>query len=260
LNPSLLICPDDKENYMKTRITSNILMPAAVLVVLTGSAHAQLIANPSFEEGNSLNSEMAGWARCGDHPEWMEVFVRHAGIEPRTGHYCIGSYSGVHRTHWGGAYQKVGGLKPGYRYRATVWFFTDSYDSSREPHRVEKNCRCRLGLDPTGGDNLKAGTIIRSHPVCTKGHKWAAEYWPHSHRHWSPLEVEAVAETDSVTFFVETAQLFGFDYKLNLFDDAALEEIPVAMAVTQEYAPSQPSRITLSVKNSKLNSTASFLK
>ena len=64
-------------------------------LLLNGAVRGWEAKNPSFEEGNGLGSEMASWTRYGSHPEWIEVFVGHAGIEPRTGHYCIGSYSGL---------------------------------------------------------------------------------------------------------------------------------------------------------------------
>jgi hypothetical protein len=50
------------------------------------------------------------------------------------------------------------------------------------------------------------------------------------------------------TIFLETGQLFGYDYKINLFDDADLEEIPIAMAVTQKYPKAVSSEITLEIK------------
>jgi hypothetical protein len=222
----------------------------SILTIVSASAQADAweLHNPSFEEGNWIDSEMAGWTRCGDHPEWIEVFVKHAGIEPRTGDYCIGSYSGVHRTRWGAVYQKVEGLKPGFRYRASVWFLTDAYDHREDVDRRARNSRCRMGFDPTGDTNYKADTVVWSHPQCTKGHKWAAEYWPASQCKWSELQVEAVAQGTSGTIFLETAQLFGYDYKLNLFDDAHLEEIPIAMAVTQSYPAATASQITLTVR------------
>jgi hypothetical protein len=217
-------------------------------LLLFGTAFGWELRNPSFEEGNWVGGEMAGWTRCGSNPEWIEVFVRHGGVEPRTGQYCIGSYSGVHRTRWGGAYQKIEGLKPGYRYRASVWFYTDGYDHRENVDKYGKNCRCRLGFDPTGATNYKAETVVWSHPRCTKGHKWECEYWPNSHRKWSKLEVEAIAQGTEGTIFLETGQLFGYDYKINLFDDADLQEIPIAMAVTQKYPRAVSSEINLEIK------------
>ncbi|MHC4743012.1 MAG: sugar-binding protein [Planctomycetota bacterium] len=219
-----------------------------LLLMLNGAVFGWEVRNPSFEEGNWVDGEMEGWTRYGSHPEWIEVFVRHAGIEPRTGHYCIGSYSGVHRTRWGGAYQKIEGLKPGHRYRASVWFFTDSYDHREDVDKEGRNCRCRLGFDPTGSTDQNAETVVWSHPRCTKGHKWECEYWPKSQRKWSKLEVEAVAQGTEGTIFLETGQLFGYDYKINLFDDVDLEEIPISMAVTQKYPKAVSSELTLEIK------------
>ncbi|MHC4693280.1 MAG: sugar-binding protein [Planctomycetota bacterium] len=216
--------------------------------LMAGMASGWELKNPSFEEGNWINGEMEEWTRCGTNPDWVEVFVRHAGIEPRTGQYCIGSYSGPHRTRWGGAYQRIEGLKPGYRYRASVWFYTDSYDHRENVDRYRRNCRCRLGFDPTGSTDDKADTVVWSHPRCTKGHKWECEYWPKSQRKWSKLEVEAVARGTSGTIFLESGQLFGYDYKINLFDDADLQEIPIAMTVTQEYPKAVSSVINLKIK------------
>ncbi|UCG47809.1 MAG: hypothetical protein JSU94_20320 [Phycisphaerales bacterium] len=229
---------------MRIRSASTLIW----LVLLIRTVFGWELRNPSFEQGNWIDGEMAGWTRYGSHPEWMEVFVRHAGIEPRTGQYCIGSYSGVHRTRWGGVYQRIEGLKPGYRYRASVWFYTDGYDHRENVDEHGKNCRCRLGFDPTGSTDDKADSVVWSHPRCTKGHKWECEYWPNSHRKWSKLEVEAVARGTKGTIFLETGQLFGYDYKINLFDDAELQEIPIVMAVTQKYPKAISSEITLEVE------------
>jgi len=233
-----------ERKLMKTKFSLVLIF----LPFIAGMAFGWELKNPSFEEGNWVNGEMAGWTRCGTNPEWVEVFVRHAGIEPRTGQYCIGSYSGVHRTRWGGAYQRIEGLKPGYRYRASVWFYTDGYDHRENVDKYGRNCRCRLGFDPTGSTDYKADTIVWSHPRCTKGHKWECEYWPNSHRKWSKLEVEAVARGTSGTIFLENGQLFGYDYKINLFDDAGLQEIPIAMTVTQKYPKAVSLGISLEIK------------
>ncbi len=237
---------------MRMRLRSILIL----LLLLSRPVSGWELRNASFEEGNRLDSEMAGWTRYGSHPEWIEVFVRHAGIEPRTGHYCIGSYSGVHRTRWGGAYQKIEGLKPGYRYRASVWFYTDSYDHRENVDEGGRNCRCRLGFDPTGSTDHNGETVVWSHPRCTKGHKWECEYWPKSQRKWSKLEVETVAQGPEGTIFVETGQLFGYDYKINLFDDVDLEEIPIAMAVTEKYPKAASSEITLEIRLANRNKSA----
>jgi hypothetical protein len=96
-----------------------------------------------------------------------------------------------------GLYQQVGGITPGTRLRFQAWVQTWScapgeqwnvcptapYSNSPAPMHV------RVGIDPTGGTNPWAGTVVWS----GEGNAWDQ---------WTLFQVEAVAQADTVTVFI----------------------------------------------------------
>lgn len=96
-----------------------------------------------------------------------------------------------------GLYQQVSGIKPGTRLRFSAWVQTWScapgeqwnvcptvpYSNNPAPMHV------RVGIDPTGGTNPWAGTVVWS----GEGNAWDQ---------WTLFQVEAVAQAETVTVFI----------------------------------------------------------
>jgi len=132
-------------------------------------------------------------------------------------------YFSWNRQHEAGLYQQVGGIQPGTRLRFSVWIQTWSCkpassetwnvcptgDRSNNPAPMH----IWVGIDPTGGTNWAAPTVVRS----PEGDAWDT---------WTLFQVEAVAQSDKVTVFIHTrADWTDAEPRINndvYIDDASL--------------------------------------
>ncbi len=101
------------------------------------------------------------------------------------------------RQHEAGLYQQVSGITPGVRLRFSVYLETWSClaegawnncptaPNSNKPAPMHT----KVGIDPTGGTNPWASTVVWSQEVET-------------YDHWTNFWVEATAEADTVTVFI----------------------------------------------------------
>ncbi len=101
------------------------------------------------------------------------------------------------RQHEAGLYQQVSGITPGVRLRFTAYIETWSCLAEGEwnncPTAPYSNhpapMHTKVGIDPTGGTNPWASTVVWSQEVETFDH-------------WTNFWVEATAEADTVTVFI----------------------------------------------------------
>lgn len=154
-------------------------------------------------------------------------------------------YFTFHRGHWAGLRQKVEGVEPGQRLRFTAWghgwsnglseedggkpdnaMWSDgagfeivawqegTFELNGDPWNDAKpNMTFRIGIDPTGGDNPLADTVI-----------WCEGL--HIYNGFAQqLAVEAVAANSTVTVFVENKTLWGLKHSDTYWDDMKLSVI-----------------------------------
>jgi len=140
-----------------------------------------------------------------------------------------------------GLYQQVRGITPGTRLRFQAWVQTWScapgeqwnvcptvpYSNNPAPMHV------RVGIDPTGGTNPWAGTIVWS----AEGNAWDQ---------WTLFQVEAVAQAEAVTVFIyhRTDWADGMPRVNNdvYIDDASLVAIGQAPPTPPPPPPTSPPR------------------
>jgi len=125
------------------------------------------------------------------------------------------------KQHEAGIYQTVSGIEPGSVLRFTMYVQTWSCLAegawNRCPTAPNSNNPApfhnKVGIDPTGGTNPWASTIV-----------WSGEY--ESHDTWTPFWVEATAEAETVTVFFYSLADWPDSYpRLNndlYLDDASL--------------------------------------
>lgn len=167
-------------------------------VFATAGGAAEL-RNPGFEEGTP-----GGWTGYGAFD----------GVYP-DGQWAVPSHSGDYYagniTSWGrksgGCYQSLA-VQPGHLYRAGVYIFTDSWQGSPE-NAFPTNSRCRLGVDPYGGTNPSSGDVL-----------WTP--WTSSHRVWSEITLEFIAQGTGATIFLGTDNLNPFEWNKMCFDDVSV--------------------------------------
>ncbi len=113
------------------------------------------------------------------------------------GGFLSQKYFTYNRQHEAGLYQKVDGIEPGSRLRFQIYIQTWSCLGEKDnplncPTGYLSNnpapMHTKVGIDPTGGTNPWAPTVV-----------WSDEY--ETHDVWTPFWVEATAEAASVTVF-----------------------------------------------------------
>ncbi|MBN1260112.1 MAG: LysM peptidoglycan-binding domain-containing protein [Anaerolineae bacterium] len=132
------------------------------------------------------------WAR----PEFRDVKRIEYDYRVHGGEYAQ-KYFTFGRQHEAGLYQTVGGITPGTRLRFQIyiqtwsclaeggaWNHCPTSPLSNQPGPMHT----KVGIDPTGGTNPWAATVV-----------WSGEF--ETYDVWTPFWVEAVAEAESVTVF-----------------------------------------------------------
>lgn len=121
-----------------------------------------------------------------------------------------------HASHIAGMYQQVFNVSPGQHYRFSIWAqvwssIEDNPDRSVSP----ANPHLRIGIDPTGGWNPGAPSVI-----------WSGEA-PMSGiiDQWGLMSMEATAQNNVITVFMYTNPDFANKHNDMYWDHAALEAV-----------------------------------
>jgi len=149
------------------------------------------------------------------HEKWMQDFEYHrpeykpdSGRASGTQQKVFTTYS----THDAGIYQRVSvprGSKLTLTARVYVWTSDrDDWNISAKPG----NYTVMIGIDPTGGTNAFAGTVI-----------WSPARMEYDH--WIDLRVEATAQADAVTVFLRGKAEFPVKNNNAYWDDVVLTAV-----------------------------------
>jgi len=188
-------------------------------VICTRPAGTNLLADPSFEEGSgaSPRSTLVGWTKAGPLDIRMSDGSWLGNLKPTNGLWLLqGALNGD--TSDSAIFQQVTNTVPGYDYTFSAWLMTGMQENGVYKYDVWNNqgrlIYMRLGVDPTGGTNVNAGTV-----------QWTPRVY--SHRHYTQLAKSAVAQGSSFTVFIHMKGN-GSGFHLYAADDCALtdEEIP----------------------------------
>lgn len=107
----------------------------------------------------------------------------------------------------GGAYQIIQ-AEPGARYRVSGQVFTYTHGESKKP----KDNTCQIGIDPTGGRDPDSPDVIWSEKT-------------ESEERWSPVAVEATAQTSRMTVFVRHEMRRANYWNLTMLDALELKKL-----------------------------------
>jgi len=103
------------------------MIPALLLISLTGFAHANLLRNPGFEEEGERNDAARHW-RLDDPDDHGDAWGNAIRCDWRAHE---GQFAGAIRGAWsgmgeyGGFWQETT-IEPGSMYRASAWFWADA--------------------------------------------------------------------------------------------------------------------------------------
>lgn len=189
-------------------------------VICTRPASSNLLANPGFETGTGPGPArpVVGWTTGGS----LDIKAADGGwfwgLLPHSGDWLLeGAVNGSSSD--GYIAQRVSGVTPGLDYTFSAWVQTAMRENDTWKYDVWNNrdrlIHVRLGIDPTGGTNPGAATVI-----------WTPRMY--SHRRYTQLATSAVAQNTSLTVFVRM-QGSGGQWHLYGVDDCALthEEVPL---------------------------------
>ncbi|MEA3309698.1 MAG: LysM peptidoglycan-binding domain-containing protein [Chloroflexota bacterium] len=139
----------------------------------------------------SANDENCSWAR----PEFRDVKSYEFAYRVHGGNYAQ-KYFTFNQQHEAGLYQQVAGIAPDSRLRFQIhmqtWSCTPEGAWNNCPTTPNSNnpapMHTKVGIDPTGGTNPWAATVVWSQEVET-------------HDVWTAFWVEATAQAETVTVF-----------------------------------------------------------
>ena len=209
----------------------------------------KLLANPGFEEGFTIREDSAvnvanGWepwyltgGGFGIRPEWNQEKLWLPSIRVLHGDYGQKMFNtwGIHTA---GIYQQAA-VPEGSLLEFTIWVQVWSSDcddiciSPLEPcHPWENqnshgNYRLSVGLDPTGGTDPLAESVV-----------WSDELVYYDR--WARLAVYAAAQADTVTVFTRGRPQWGVKHNDSYWDSASLRvvsEIPPTATPTATSTP-----------------------
>lgn len=198
----------------------------------------QLLTNPGVEIYDSPYAQFQGvncqvasaWQRFwygGPEPYWMDTRVfasSHLGtgwverIEGETSHLILAT-----EPYTAGIQQQVAGLTPGVGYGFHAAMLT-VFETSAQPAEHDTMFK-QVGMDPTGGTDPQAPTVIWSEPDGLDQGPWRID-----------LRTAAWAEAPTMTVFIRVASLYpsGDPSLLNLsfLDSAILAQTPAITATS----------------------------
>lgn len=173
-------------------------------LTFTTTTDPRVLRNPGFEDGTGQTA----WTRYGQFDSGGNSGIQSGNffeIYPHSGTYFAGSAASW-GTKNGGFYQRVTGFSAGQLWKFTAW--VNTYNKGSLPSDTNN----RVGIDPLGGTNPTASTIVWSQRASTQ---YA----------WQQIGTAAVTATSALTFFIEAQQLLGVEWNLNAFDDCAIGQV-----------------------------------
>lgn len=197
--------------HYKVTSTADLYNPGVSAdTVFTTASSGSPIADPGFESG-TLND----WIPWPSGTNLMQVGTYSAlgKIYPHSGSYMAYSLW-AQVTQNGGLYARAA-VTPGLTYEASVW--SNGFCASTPPVPLG-DCKARIGIDPLGGRDPAAASVI-----------WSAwdERANAAPQQWRRLAVQAQAQSSVVTVFLEFYQKQQPQYyqMVNAFDDAAITQV-----------------------------------
>lgn len=197
-----------------------------------GRGEAIEIRNSGFELGRLQPWRDVSWDPEGTEERFLVYPSGTEGVQAHTGKFMAGIVRGGNCV----GHIRTEGLVPGYRYRLSAWFNTWGLDKDGY---VDK-AKVRIGINTIGTFLMKLHpeegdlwTTDFSHDPFYFPHCWGARMFVHSHDRWSETSVETRAKGRIACVLLHGSQLLGDVRKWTLFDDIALENIPIPMGAIE---------------------------
>jgi LysM repeat protein len=208
---------------------------------------ANMLNNPSMEGGTYMynnDGDMRdvpnGWTpwyiNISDSDCAKARYKPHFEIEAHPSHVKDGTFSARYWTgyqiHDGGLMQSVAAT-PGTTYKFSIYGFSWTTDNPVVDSASTSQQSLRVGIDPTGGTNGAAASVV-----------WSAESWTNDQ--FILLSVEAAATADKITVFTRTKPNWCIARNDSFWDQATLiatgqGPTPAASSAAKTAVPTQSS-------------------
>lgn len=199
------------------------------IVVGTVPVAGNLLLNPGFESGAGASPRpVANWVKSSGMDIAQRDITSFYGMPPRTGSWFVqGAVNGGSSD--GYIFQRVS-VTNGLDYTFSAWVTTWPRENGTLKYDVWNNqgrlIYVRLGIDPTGGTNINAGTV-----------QWTPRFYSHRRsttdysKNWTQVAKRVIAQSTNLTVFVHMKGEGG-EWHLYGIDDCALthEPVPVKFA------------------------------
>ncbi len=152
--------------------------------------------------------------------------------EVRTGRFAANFFT-VFATHDGCLYRKFR-VGKGCGVRASVWCMNVSHDRGGVGHGGHG---MRIGIDPTGGTDHTAATVIY-------GDYWSSHMPGWKGREWRQVDTEAVADADEITVFLHARSDYPVEISASHWDDLVIEVGEASEVKLPEKPPIKISELT----------------
>lgn len=170
------------------------------LTFITDSANPNLLQNGGFEAG--VITQWSVFGQFSNPSAKSPLGVWCTGKCPAEGIYDLVSIISYGKLN-GGAFQRVSGLVPGATYTARMTYYTWQRGGA------DSDVACQLGIDPYGGINPDAVSIVKTPELSSQDT-------------WATAAVSAVAQGERVTVYLRAIQRWALEWNHNGFDDIRL--------------------------------------
>jgi hypothetical protein len=145
-----------------------------------------------------------------NRPEYDFKDIELGHTEVRTGRYAASIFT-VFSTHDAALYRRFS-VAPGRRVRASVWAMGVSHDQASRSGGLGM----RIGIDPTGSTDPHAPTV-------EYGLFWSAHLADWREGEWRQVEVEAIAQADTITVFLASVSDWPVNVNASHWDDLLIQ-------------------------------------
>ncbi len=189
--------------------------PAAQSGVMSFFVVGETLLNPGFEDG-----VLDPWVKV--NPFDGVFNTTNWGVPSHTGTKWAGSKVSYGKMDLGHIYQKVKTI-PGRFYEAKVWIWTRH---QAEPPGVSQptDVACAIGIDPAGGTNAAATTVVWSDWTETANANTDGDTGPGGP--WTEISVAAKATGTEATLYLIQTHKWALQWNINGFDDASWSLAP----------------------------------
>jgi hypothetical protein len=191
------------KNGYSTETKHNVSVNEAQVVTIDFTLTSYII--PTFVNGGFETGDLTGWTVVWGVDK-NDVRTSQFAVSPYEGDYYLGQI--VCQGYKQGMVSQKFKVTPGKLIIAYAYVYSDAWDGTPENSSPEDNW-CRVGLDPLGLENPGLSSVVWSD--IGKGF-----------RKWTPISVSTVAQSDTMTIYLQLFQSKYHEWNKTGIDDVVV--------------------------------------